>query len=122
MKHIFEIFPVTVSLDAVERACHQNTANKTFISKTFQSPVVIEHTNNQKLTSKKVHFSKTFPQEATPADTIEHINEQKTTTKSNIVTGLDKGSRNDGNDVSTKASADSPKPGISQWIIEHNMI
>ena len=114
MKHIFEIFPQSVSLDAVERPCDKNTTNKTYISKTFISPDLIKHTNNQKLTSKKIHFSKTFPQEETPADTIEHINEQKTTTKSNIVTGLDKDSRNDGNDVSTKASADSLKPGISQ--------
>ena len=76
------------------------------------SPDLIKHTNNQKLTSKKIHFSKTFPQEETSADTIEHKNDQKTTTKSNIVTGIDKGIRNDGNDVSTKASTKSPKSGI----------
>ena len=97
-------------------------ANKTFISKTFPSPDLIKQTNDQKLTNKKIHFSETFPQEETSADTIEHENDQKVTTKSNIITGIDKDSRNDGNDVSTKASADSPKPGISQWIIEHNMI
>ena len=72
----------------------------------------MKQTNNQKLTSKTIHFSKTFPQEETPADTIEHENDQKVTTKSNIITGIDKDSRNDGNDVSTKASTESPKSGI----------
>ena len=79
------------------------------------SPDLIKHTNNQKLTSKKIHSSKTFPQEETSADTIEHKNDQKTTTKSNIVTGIDdKDSRNDENGVSTKASTESTKPGISK--------
>ena len=78
------------------------------------SPDLNKHTNNQKLTSKKIHSSKTFPQEETSADTIEHKNDQKTTTKSNIVTGIDKDSRNDENGVSTKASTESTKPGISK--------
>ena len=76
------------------------------------SPDLIKHTNNQKLTSKKIPSSKTFPQEETSADTIEHKNDQKTTTKSNIVTGID--NRNDENGVSTKASTESTKPGISK--------
>ena len=82
------------------------------------SPDLIKHTNNKKLTSKKIHFSKTFPQEETSADTIEHKNDQKATTKSNIVTGMDKDSRNDGNDVSTKASSESPKSGIYKFSLK----
>ena len=80
----------------------------------FPSPDSIKHKNDQKLTTTNFIFRKYFPQAPTSAATIEHENDQKVTIKSIVIAGVEKDSRNDGNNVSstTNASKESPKSGI----------